>query len=212
MHWRSGAACDCAGTPLAGRANHGQRVSHDCDGDEACDSYEMARISLVRLALCAMGDCGRMANRADSYELACAALGGRGEWLESDGKTACAQLRHQVIDAGFGAWRFGARERRMIGCALAKKKNMVGEHEDGVTDGDGRALFAACSGEGAEACPQDRVFAAADRLGGDDQTGAQPATAFAGLATFALACADVVARCHAGPTGEVGGGGELLHG
>src|SRR5205085_5778171 len=126
----------------------------------------------------------------------CAALGGRGAWLQSDGKTTCAQLRHQVLDAGFGAWWFGARERRMIGCAGAQ--NVVGEHEDGVPDGHGRALFAACRGEGAEAGPQDTVFAAADRLGGDDQTGAQPATAFAGLATFALAGADVVAWCHAG--------------
>src|SRR5256714_7624584 len=135
MHWRSGAACDCAGTPLAGRANHGQRVSHDCDGDEACDSYEMARISLVRLALCAMGDCGRMANRADSYELACAALGGRGEWLESDGKTACAQLRHQVIDAGFGAWRVWGRGRRVEGGGLGEKEDKGWEERGGGSDG-----------------------------------------------------------------------------
>jgi len=30
-----------------------------------CDSYEIARISLVRVALCAMGDCGRMVNHAN---------------------------------------------------------------------------------------------------------------------------------------------------
>ena len=81
-----------------------------------------------------------------------------------------------------------------------------------MADGDRGALFAAACGKGTEAGPQDRVFTAADRLGGDDETGAQPATAFAGLAAFAPARADVVARRHAGPTGEVGRRGELRHG
>src|SRR5207237_325102 len=49
--------------------------------------------------------------------MACAGLGGRGDWLQSDGKTTGAVLRHQVLDVGVGAWWFGARVERMSGRA-----------------------------------------------------------------------------------------------
>ena len=50
-------------------------MPHVCDGDDACDSYEMGRIVLVRVALCAMEDCGRIATHEPCGASAANSLG-----------------------------------------------------------------------------------------------------------------------------------------
>src|SRR5579872_3192851 len=97
----------------------------------------------------------------------------------------------------------------MIG--LMGTQDIVSQDEDTVPHGDSRPLFAASGRQGAEAGAQDRVLAPSDRVRGDDQAGAEPARALAGLAAFALARADVVAGSQARPTGQMRRRGELLH-
>ena len=71
--------------------------------------------------------------------------------MEGDGETALTELLHQVVGAGCGAGWFGAWERGLIGVMVTQ--DMIGAHEDGMADGDGRALFAASSGAGTETRP-----------------------------------------------------------
>src|SRR4051812_48213999 len=96
----------------------------------------------------------------------------------------------------------------VVGVSL---EQVIGDHQDGMADGDGGSTLAAPGCQASVECREVGVALPRGRMGGLDQERPQPGTALARLPTPPFARALVVAGAHPGPGREVVGAGEARH-
>src|SRR5919107_1377723 len=130
-------------------------------------------------------------------------------------------LEGDLVAEGFEAFdgafldAIGVAEVEVVGAEIgvggAAFEQVVGDDEDGVTDGDDGAFGPAPGGEATELFGEVPGLAPAGGPGGFGQGTPEPGAPLAGPGAPTFAAAGVVPRAHAGPGGGVAVGGEAAH-